>query len=286
MRVPRMQARTNPRRIRTRPPEPDAAVWPLAPLEMGLVKDDCEETPTPEKFKTAFNGSALLKSAFLKNVNHEIRTPLNAIVGHAELLMEVIPAGNQYQEIRHSAQAIVRASSRLERNLRAILDLLKLDAVAFTLAPVPIKLSELIERQLFEVLPEAERKTIKVACEIEDPEITVMIDEYCLEHALANLLDNAIKFTERGRVTVRVYRGSDGGICVDVEDTGIGFDPSGFLGSFERFSGGNNGEARRCRGMGLGLALAKRYLAMNGAELSATSRKHEGSVFTIRLPKV
>lgn len=250
------------------------------------MKDDSEETPTPEKFKTAFNESALLKSAFLKNVNHEIRTPLNAIVGHAELLMEVIPPGNQYQEIRHSAQAIIRSSSRLERNLRAILDLSKLDAVAFTLAPATINLCELIERQLFEVQPEAERKAITVACEIEDPEITVTFDEYCLEHALANLLDNAIKFTERGRVTVRVYRGSDGGICVDVEDTGIGIDPSCFPGLFERFSQGNNGEARRYRGMGLGLALAKRYLAMNGAELSATSRKHEGSVFTIRLPEV
>ncbi len=250
------------------------------------MKDDSEETPTPEKFKTALNESARLTSAFLKNVNYEIRTRLNAIVGHAELLMEVIPPGNQYQEIRHSAQAIVQASSRLERNFRAILDLSKLDAATFTLAPATIKLSELIDFQLFEVQPEAERKAITVACEVEDPEITVAIDEYCLGHALANLLDNAIKFTDRGRVTVRVYRGSDGRICVDVEDTGIGIDPSYFPRLFERFSQEDNGEARRYQGMGLGLALAKRYLAMNGAELSATSRKHEGSVFTIRLAEV
>lgn len=250
------------------------------------MKDDSEEAPTPEKSKTALNESTRLKSEFLKNVNHEIRTPLNAIVGQAELLMEAIPPGNQYREIRRSAQAIVEASSRLEQNFRAILDLSKLEAVTFTLAPAKIKLSELIELQLFEVQPEAERKAITVVCQNEDPEITVTIDEYCLGHALANLLDNAIKFTERGRVTVKVYRGSDSRICVDVEDTGIGIGSAYLPRLFEPFSQEDNDEARRYQGMGLGLALAKRYLAINGAELSAASRKHEGSVFTIRLEQM
>ena len=247
------------------------------------MKDASEETPTPEKLATALNESAKLKSAFLKNVNHEIRTPLNAIVGHAELLMGMVPPGNQYQEIRHSAQTIVEASSRLERNFRAILDLSQLDAVTFTLVPVTVKLSELIHGQLFELQPQAERKAITLVCEIEDPEITITIDEYCLRHALANLLDNAIKFTERGRVTVRVYRGSDGRISVEVEDPGIGIDPSYLSRLFEPFSQEDSRQARRYQGIGLGLALAKRYLAMNGAELSATSKKDEGSVFTIRL---
>ncbi len=250
------------------------------------MKDDSEETPTPAKLKTAINESTRLQSVFLKNVNHEIRTPLNAIVGRAELLMEVIPAGNRYQEIRHTAEAIVEASSRLERNFRAILDLSRLEAATFTLAPATIKLSELIDLQLFEVQPQAERKAITVVCQNEDPEITITIDEYCLEHALANLLDNAIKFTERGRVTVRVYRGSDSRICVEVEDTGIGIGPYYFPRLFEAFSQEDDDEARRYQGMGLGLALAKRYLAMNGAELSAASRKHEGSVFTIRLAQM
>ncbi|MGA8570486.1 MAG: ATP-binding protein, partial [Candidatus Binataceae bacterium] len=103
--------------------------------------------------------------------------------------------------------------------------------------------------------------------------------------ALANLLDNAVKFTERGRITVRVYRETEGRICVDVEDTGIGIDSSYLPRLFEPFSQKDSGQARRYRGMGLGLALAKRYLALNGAELSLKSRKDEGSVFTIRLPK-
>lgn len=251
---------------------------------VGFVKDDVEETDAAGKLTTAPDQGARLKSAFLRNVNHEIRTPLNTIIGYAELLMEAIPPGSRDQEILSAARAIAEASSRLERNFRAILDLSKLETASFIVAPATIKLAELIELQLFEVQPEAERSVTTVSCEIEDPEITATIDKYCLRQALANLLDNAIKFTPRGRVTVKLYRTADGTIRVDIEDTGIGIDPSYFPRLFEPFSQEDGGEARRYQGMGLGLALAKRYLALNGAELSATSKKHQGSVFTIRLP--
>jgi signal transduction histidine kinase len=158
-----------------------------------------------------------------------------------------------------------------------------LEAVTFGLAPATLKLSELIELQLFEVQPRAERKAIAVIYQNDDPEITVTIDEYCLAHALANLLDNAIKFTERGRVMVRVYRQCDSSICVEVRDTGIGIGPCYLRRLFEPFSQEDDDQARRYQGMGLGLALAKRYLAMNGADLAVASRKQLGSVFTIRL---
>src|SRR5262245_41352315 len=92
-----------------------AAVWmehsrqfAFGAIGDGTVKDDSGEAPTPEKLKAAPNESARLKSEFLKNVNHEIRTPLNAIVGQAELLMVTIPPGDQYQEIRRSAQGNCR----------------------------------------------------------------------------------------------------------------------------------------------------------------------------------
>jgi two-component system, NarL family, capsular synthesis sensor histidine kinase RcsC len=246
------------------------------------VKDDSERADSAEKPKTAFDESARLKSAFLRNVNHAIRTPLNTIIGHAELLIEATEPSDRGREIRSSAEAIAEASSQLERNFRAILDLSKLHAGSFTLAPARIKLTELIELQLFEIQPAAERKATAITCEIQDPEITITVDEYCLRHALANLLDNAVKFTERGRVMVRVYREPDGNICVNVEDTGVGIDPSYVPSLFEPFSQEDSSQARRYQGMGLGLALAKRYLALNGAELSMTSTKHAGSVFTIR----
>lgn len=246
------------------------------------MKDDSDRADPGERSKTAFDEYARLKSAFVGNINHAVRTPLNTIIGHAELLVEAIGPGAQGGEIRSSAQAIVEASSQLERNFRAIVDLSKLDAGSFTLAPATIRLAELIELQLFEIQPAAERHATAVTCEIDDPEITITADEYCLGHALANLLDNAVKFTERGRVIVRIYRETEGSLCVDVEDTGVGIDPSYVPSLFEPFSQEDSSMTRRYQGMGLGLALAKRYLALNGAELSVTSRKHAGSVFTVR----
>jgi signal transduction histidine kinase len=264
---------------------PGAAIKSERHRTVARVKGDSEKTDAAGKSKTAFDESARLKSAFLRNINHAIRTPLNTIIGHAELLMEAIAPGARGREIRRSAEAIAEAGGRLERNFRAILDLSKLDAGNFSLAPATIKLAEVIELQLFEVQPAAERKAITITREIEDPNITVMIDEYCLGHALANLLDNAVKFTEHGRVMVRVYRDADGRICLNVEDTGTGVDPSYLPRLFEPFSQEDGGQARRYEGMGLGLALAKRYLALNGAELSMTSTKHVGTALTIRLPK-
>ena len=150
--------------------------------------------------------------------------------------MEAITPGDEGREIRRSAEAIAEASGRLERNFRAILDLSKLDAGSFSLAPATIKLAELIELQLFEIQPAAERNAIALTCEIEDPEITITIDEYCLGQALGNLLDNAVKFTERGRIIVRVFRETDGTVCVNVEDTGVGIDSSYLPRLFEPFS--------------------------------------------------
>ena len=250
------------------------------------VKYDSEKVAANRRLKNELDEAARLKSAFLRNISHEIRAPLNTIIGHAELLMEAASSGNRDQEIFRAAQAITEASCRLERSFRAILDLSKLDAVNFALAPVTVGLGQLIELQLLNVQPEAERRGIKLAFEIEDPQITVVIDEYCLAHAMANLLDNAIKFTERGHITVKAYRDVDGRICVGVEDTGIGIDPSYLPRMFEPFSQEDSREARRYQGMGLGLALAKRYLALNCAELSAASKKNDGTVFTIRFAKV
>jgi len=119
---------------------------------------------------------------------------------------------------------------------------------------------------------------------IEDPETTITVDEYCLGHALANLLDNAVKFNERGRVIVRAYRESDGSICVNVEDTGVGIDPSYVPNLFEPFSQEDSSQARPYQGMGLGLSICKAVLKEHGGNVEAASAPSGGAVFTVSLP--
>jgi CheY-like chemotaxis protein len=97
-----------------------------------------------------------------------------------------------------------------------------------------------------------------------------------------NLLDNAVKFTAHGKITVRLERGGDGDLCLEVRDTGVGIDESYRSRLFERFSQEDSGYTRRFEGSGLGLALVKNYVELNGAQIAVESAKNKGSVFTIR----
>jgi len=216
---------------------------------------------------------------FLQNVDHEIRTPLTAIIGHAELLLDDgVAAGEQTKD---SASVILRAGIQLEEKFRAILDFSRMESGAFHVNPRKFNMTQAIEREVAAFRAKARRGNIGLVCQLSGAE-SIVFDEYCFTQALAKLLDNGIKFTERGKVIVRTYRKEDGTECLDIEDTGIGIGPSYLPNLFQPFSQEDPGTNRRYQGMGLGLALAYRYLTLNGAELLVKSVKQKGSTFTIR----
>ncbi len=110
----------------------------------------------------------------------------------------------------------------------------------------------------------------------------VMFDEYCLTRALSSLIENAIKFSQGGKVSVRLYTDAQGILCLEVRDSGIGIAPRHLPRLFEPLSQEHISEDRSFEAMGLGLALCRRYLELNGALISAASREGWGSAFTIR----
>ena len=126
-------------------------------------------------------------------------------------------------------------------------------------------------------MPPPKKLTIIYDNEAADAE--VWFDEYCLEHALLNLLENGIKFTNQGGLRVRVYREAGGAPCVDVSDTGIGIDPGFLPRLLEPFAQEEMGFTRRFEGSGLGLAVAKGYLDCKGVRL-ADQRKGVGSLLS------
>jgi PAS domain S-box-containing protein len=222
-----------------------------------------------------------LKSAFLANMSHEIRTPLNIILGYSQLMV------THLEEIGDDSQkdfrdGILRAGHRLMATIEAILDFSRIEARAFEINPTSIELGPLIEKHLRDLRPLASAKGLFLSFEVHVPQARIVCDEYCLSSALLNLLQNAIKFTEHGRVDVRLYQDSAGTFRVDVRDTGIGIDPAFFGRLFEPFTQEDLGRNRKFEGSGLGLALTKRYLEMNGASISLESHKGLGSTFTIR----
>jgi PAS domain S-box-containing protein len=228
--------------------------------------------------------SSRLKSAFIANMSHEIRTPLNVIVGHCDLITDhLLEQGDKSQ--RSSLDAIGRGCERLTRTINSILDISKIEAGAITLRPVSLEIALLLERLVHDFRVTAERKGITLSSAIETTGVNVLFDEYYLNQALTNLLDNAIKFTDRGAVTLRLYRATDGTLCLELRDTGVGIAQEFLSKLFTPFSQEQSGNTRRFEGTGLGLTLVRKYLELNSARISVESEKGKGTTFTVSFSK-
>jgi signal transduction histidine kinase len=239
----------------------------LAQRELKLARDNALQ-------------ASRVKSEFLANMSHEIRTPLNVVLGYTDVLADEIDS-QENEEMKEHLDAIRRAGRRLNRTIQGILDFSKIEARAFELRPQSVKLATMLEHHINDIRILAEQKNLRLRCVIDEPKATVLFDEYCLSGALTNLLQNAIKFTEEGSVTARLYRGSDRSLKISITDTGIGIEPGYLARIFEPFSQEESGYTRRFEGNGLGLALTRSYLQLNSATISVQSQKGQGSTFSI-----
>jgi signal transduction histidine kinase len=214
------------------------------------------------------------------NVTHEIHTPLNIILGYADLMAERLTELGDARATDY-ADPVRRAGRRLLDTVGSILEISKIESGAYRLDPKPIMLAEFVERLVGEFRVLAERKGLALRAEIDEPRTLVTFDEGCLANALTNLLQNAIKFTERGEVTVRLGRDARAAPYLEVCDTGAGIDADYLPHMFEAFSQENPGLNRKFEGVGLGLSLVRKYLELNGAQIAVKSEKGKGSRFTI-----
>jgi PAS domain S-box-containing protein len=249
----------------------------------GLTTDVTERKLLEQELRAARDKAIeadRLKGAFLANMSHEIRTPLNVIMGFQSLIAEHLVEANDHSQDEYFDR-IHRASRRLLNTIQGILDLAKIEVTAFEIQPKRIELRSLVREQLEEFEPIAKAKGISLVSRIE-AHAEIRFDEYCLTHALANLLDNAIKFTAEGEVVVRLYRTVEAGLVLEVADTGVGIDAAYIPRLFDAFSQEDTGYTRSFDGSGLGLALVRKYVEMNGARVTVTSQKGRGSVFRIQ----
>jgi PAS domain S-box-containing protein len=254
-------------------------------LGFSIISRDTTEAKRREQELTQARDAALeasrLKSAFVANVTHEIHTPLNIILGYADLMAERL-AELSDERANDYAEPVRRAGKRLLDTVASILEVSRIEAGAYRIDPKPIILGDFIGRLLGEFRILAANKGLALSAEIDEPQATVRFDEGCLSNAVTNLLQNAIKFTERGEVAVRLGRDTRAALCLEVRDTGVGIDAAYLPHIFDVFSQENPGLTRRFEGVGLGLSLVRKYVELNGAELKVTSEKSKGSTFTIR----
>ena len=225
-----------------------------------------------------------LKSAFLANMSHEVRTPLNIILGYNTMIAEHFnEAGDTSQ--KPLLDSIERACRRLMNTVHAILDISRIEVGVFEIHPVALKPARVIEQIALDYEDSAAAKGIVLKCEFEERDATILFDEHCLKRTVEQLFDNAIKFTDKGGVTARLYRDGGGTLTLDVRDTGVGIDPKYVPFLFHAFSQEDTSYTRKFEGSGLGLALVKSYLEFNNAAISVESEKGQGSIFRIRFSK-
>jgi signal transduction histidine kinase/DNA-binding response OmpR family regulator len=228
------------------------------------------------------------KSAFLANMSHELRTPLNAIIGYSEMLQEEAEERAQAAVFVPDLQKIHTAGKHLLALINDVLDLSKIEAGKMELYLESFDLRALVKDVESTITPlvEKNQNVIEVKCAAD---VGVMYaDVTRVRQVLFNLLSNAAKFTERGRIILEVEAGSvadEDSIFFKVSDSGIGISPEQQARLFQAFTQADASTSRKYGGTGLGLVISQRFCQMMGGDIGVESELGRGSSFTVRLPR-
>ena len=239
-----------------------------------------------QKRATELERANQYKSEFLANMSHELRTPLNSTLILSKLLADN-KSGNLSSEQARFAETIHAAGNDLLALINDILDLSKIEARKVELDIGRVRLTTAIETLTRTLAPIAEQKRIRFSANIDpDAPMHVETDAQRLAQIIRNLVSNALKFTEQGEVSLRVFPGSPGMVSFAVRDTGIGIPAEQQEVIFEAFRQADGSTHRRYGGTGLGLSISRDLARLLGGDIALTSAPGQGSTFTLSLPIV
>lgn len=220
------------------------------------------------------------KSRFLANMSHEFRTPLNGVLGYSDALREELGES----PLAQYATAIHDSGNRLLALVDAILEVTALEDRRVTIHSEPENIRELVSQAMARHYQDAQAKGLLLECRITDevPQI-VVCDQRKMLRVLENLIGNAVRYTDTGRVTVEVDRAGNQ-LAIRIKDTGIGIPVGQRDTIFEKFTQADDSERRAKEGAGLGLTIAQRLVTLMGGQLMLQSEQHQGSTFSFTLP--
>lgn len=223
---------------------------------------------------------ARLKTILLANMSHEFRTPLTSMIGMASLLAEQVQP-----PLRAHAQEIERAGRRLSQTLSSVLTLAQIEGKAIQVQVQDLELKKELSQIADALQPDADQEGLDLILELPAENVWARHDPAYLQGVLTHIIQNAIKFTEEGRITLRLIPTQEEAI-IEVQDTGPGIREEFLPTLFEEFHQESTGLARSHEGIGLGLAIARHMLEAMEGSIEARSTPGEGSTFIIHLPRL
>ena len=236
-----------------------------------------------ERLNVELKRASEVKSHFLASMSHELRTPLNSILGFTEVLLA--SSREPLSERQRTALGKVHGSGRhLLSLINDVLDLSKIEAGRMEVRPEPFTLAGLVAECLPVVEPQAQAKGLTLTASVADSVPAMVQDRGKLKQIVVNLLGNAVKFTERGSVELRIRPERNQCVAITIADTGRGIRAEDQAGIFEAFR--QAADASATGGTGLGLAITRRLVGLLGGTITLDSEPNRGSVFTVIVPSI
>lgn len=254
----------------------------LRQLNACLEKRVIERTSELEHARQQAEAADRLKSAFLATMSHELRTPLNSIVGFTGIMIQGL-AGPLNDEQKKQLSMVQTSSMHLLSLINDILDISKIEAGQLTLACSEFDLRQSLQKAVDLILPMADAKKLVLKTEIAPDLGTACLDQRRFEQILINLLNNAVKFTEKGQITLACK--TEVQTCeIAISDSGIGISEDDLKKLFQPFQQIDTSLTRKHEGTGLGLSICSRLVNLMNGTIEVRSQPEIGSTFIVRIP--
>jgi PAS domain S-box-containing protein len=251
---------------------------------IGTITDITERKKVEELQAAVYKAESAdrLKSAFLATMSHELRTPLNSIIGFTGILLQKL-VGPLSEEQEKQLNMVQDSARHLLALINDVLDISKIEAGQVTLYTDKFELADAIRVSMEKVSPLAEKKGLLLSSVMVPESIEMVSDRRRIEQVLINLLNNAVKFTEKGKVHLQCQI-IDRNVMISVSDTGIGIKAENIPTLFQPFKQVDSGISRQYEGTGLGLSICKKLVELLGGEIRVESEPGKGSTFMFTLP--
>ncbi|MDD5146677.1 MAG: HAMP domain-containing sensor histidine kinase [Candidatus Pacebacteria bacterium] len=265
----------------------DLTVVLISYYSYSFMRSVIKEKRTSKELHVAYTELKKLdqaKSEFISIASHQLRTPLTALKGYLSMFLEG-DYGKLPEKTLRSIENMYQSSERLIRLVNSLLNISKMEAGKVVFSPSQVDLKSLIGNVIAEFIPKAKEKNLKISFECPQGFVPfVLVDEEKIREVISNLVDNAMKYTERGGLVVRL-KADRLKVAIEVEDTGIGLSQEEIGKLFQSFSRVGEGRAMCVEGAGLGLYVAKKFVETHDGKIWAESAgKGMGSRFIIELP--